>query len=157
MWAHCHTDKNINYGIQTTQYSEASNAHLKHLLGYTVPLPKLINILEKLLCQQIQHSQYQQYHLCGTTWQQCPILLKKQISNACETSINQQILTKSTLDLLKDVEAICNRVGHIEIKSDLVLFINQLNDKYPLLQANIEDPNTIKTKGRPNNTKCKRT
>ncbi|CAG8461196.1 5620_t:CDS:1, partial [Cetraspora pellucida] len=51
--------------------------HLKCLLDYTVPLSELINILEKLTHQQIQHSQYQQYHLCETTRQQCSILLKK--------------------------------------------------------------------------------
>ncbi|CAG8773346.1 23082_t:CDS:2, partial [Racocetra persica] len=59
MWAYCFTNKNTNYGIRTTQRSEASNAHLKRLLGYTIPLPELINALDKLSYQQLQ----QQYNL----------------------------------------------------------------------------------------------
>ncbi|CAG8552747.1 6243_t:CDS:2 [Cetraspora pellucida] len=75
-WEYCFTNKNTNYGIRTTQQSEASNAYLKHLLGYTVPFPELINALDKLSCQQLQHSEYQQYHIRGSTLQQCPELLK---------------------------------------------------------------------------------
>ncbi|CAG8586685.1 11896_t:CDS:2, partial [Racocetra persica] len=76
MWAYCYTNKNINYGIRTTQCSEASNAHLKRLLGHTVPLPELINMLKKLSHNQLERFQYQQYRLRGSTRQQYTELLK---------------------------------------------------------------------------------
>ncbi|CAG8647060.1 12401_t:CDS:2, partial [Racocetra persica] len=62
--------------IEYPEVEKASNAHLKRLLGHTVPLPELISALDKLSCQQLQHSQYQQYRIRGSTRQQCPELLK---------------------------------------------------------------------------------
>ncbi|CAG8757926.1 6175_t:CDS:2, partial [Dentiscutata erythropus] len=59
--------------------------------------------------------------------------------------------------LLKDIEAISNRVGHVEINNMLALFVEQLNSKYPLLQEDISDPLIAKTKGRSKGTKCKNT
>ncbi|CAG8656751.1 803_t:CDS:2 [Cetraspora pellucida] len=76
IWAYCYTNKNVNYNIRTTQCSEATNAYLKCLLGYMASLPKLINMLERLYSHQIQSSQYQQYHIQGSTHQQCTDLLK---------------------------------------------------------------------------------
>ncbi|CAG8671155.1 9694_t:CDS:2, partial [Cetraspora pellucida] len=40
------------------------------------PLPELISKLDKLSCQQLQHSQYQQYRIRRSTYQNCPELLK---------------------------------------------------------------------------------
>ncbi|CAG8645960.1 8732_t:CDS:2 [Dentiscutata erythropus] len=226
MWAYSYTNKNINYGIRTTQRSEASNTHLKHLLGHTAPLPELINMLEKLSRHQLEQSQYQQYRLCETTRQQCPKLLKEvstfvvdftfallldqfnkaasynvekqdmnlfKVFNKCKTisinyigsrwivpkmntnnsiqaenlynddnsSINiavlssnyeihkipvsQQSVYKSTADLLKEIEVISNRVGYVEINDTLALFVNKLNEQYPLKEADIENPINIKT------------
>ncbi|CAG8684043.1 8594_t:CDS:2, partial [Racocetra fulgida] len=207
MWAHCYTNKNVNYGIRTTQRSEDSNAYLKRLLGHTVPLPELVNMLEKLSRHQLEQSQYQQYRLRGSTRQHCPKLLKnvsmviadftysllidqynkvasysvqKQNANlfkvfneyhnnsnslldvpvlsssnyqAYENPITQQLTHKSTADLLKEVEAIANRVGHVKINNTLALFVNILNKQYPLKQADIGDSINIKAKGRPSNTK----
>ncbi|CAG8674444.1 7504_t:CDS:2 [Cetraspora pellucida] len=299
-------ETNINYGIRTIQRSEASNAHLKRLLNTIAPLPELISKLDKLSCQQLQYSQYQQYCICGSTYQNCPELLKNissivsnftyslileqynlakikaysiekqdrtfkvyysnnykhavdqtditlvcscnyttqfslpchhiiaihiaiqkaisvnyigkcwrvdlhnstqfrqqitnndfsattfglvsdtdfipsanststinftQTTNSVETaesvsiastivfadSNNQEMSTKNTVELLKEIESICNYVGHIQINDDLTLFVNQLKNKYSLCQDDIEDPMLIKTKGRPSSTKCKRT
>ncbi|CAG8690699.1 1467_t:CDS:1, partial [Cetraspora pellucida] len=287
MWACCYTNKNVNYGIRTTQRSEASNAHLKRLLGHTVPLPELINALEKLTCYQLQRSQYQQYRLRGSIRQQCPELLKdisivvsdfvyslileqynkatsynveRQDANlfhvyhdedrkynvyqtdtgyicCCDYStqfslpcrhilsvhiVNKKVMsvgyigarwivspagfdidmsqseennfteftagssptnfsnepsndflatidhsthnmsveqtsTRSTAELLKDIEAIADRVGHIKINNILASFVERLNTEYPLLQEDIKDPVLVKTKGRPNSTKRKKT
>ncbi|CAG8744244.1 7642_t:CDS:2, partial [Racocetra persica] len=216
MWVYCYTNKNVNYGIRTTQHSEASNAHLKHQLGHI------------------------QYHLRGSTHQQCPELLKNismvisdfvyslllaqynsatlysveeqviglfkvfnenrdhivyhteieliisatdtnnviqseepyDINNnknssttvlsssnydACEIQISKQSTFKSTANLIKEIKAIANRDGHIEINNCLSLFIEKLNNQYPLQQADIGDSTNIKTKGRPSNTKRKKT
>ncbi|CAG8777765.1 9275_t:CDS:2, partial [Dentiscutata erythropus] len=76
IWVYCYINKNINYGIRTTQQSEASNVHLKCLLSHTVPLPKLISALKKLSNHQLQHPQYQQYRLRESIRQQCSKLLK---------------------------------------------------------------------------------
>ncbi|CAG8619519.1 17554_t:CDS:2 [Racocetra fulgida] len=277
MWAYCYTNKNVNYGIRTTQRSEASNAYLKRLLDHTVPLPELINMLEKLSRNQLERSQYQQYRLRGSTRQQCPELLKNvsmvisdfiyslllaqynsaalysveeqgiglfkvfnknhehivycteielvcycdyglqfslpchhiiavhltrkeslrvnyigtrwiipatdtdnivqpeepyDINNkensstivlsslnydACEIPISKQTTFKSTADLIKEIEVIANRVGYVEINNCLSLFVNKLNNQYPLQQADIGDPTNIKMKGRPSNTKRKKT
>ncbi|CAG8737196.1 599_t:CDS:2, partial [Cetraspora pellucida] len=249
MWACCYTNKNVNYGVRTTQQSEATNAHLKRLLGHTAPLPELINAIEKLSRHQLQCYQYQQYRLCNSIRQQGPELLKDvslavsdfvytllleqhnmaltydikrqeanllhvyhneihkytiyQIDNryicSCDYNVqfalpcrhvlavhiaNKEILslnyigtrwviffseltmtekqndimsTRSTSDLLKDIETISNRVGHVEINNTLALFVEQLNSKYPLLQEDIRDPVIAKTKGRPSGTKCKKT
>ncbi|CAG8753535.1 13862_t:CDS:1, partial [Dentiscutata erythropus] len=46
------------------------------MLSHTVPLPELISVLKKLSHHQLQHSQYQQYHLCRSIRQQCSELLK---------------------------------------------------------------------------------
>ncbi|CAG8519101.1 313_t:CDS:1 [Dentiscutata erythropus] len=271
LYSYCYTNKNINYRIQTTQWSEASNAHLKRLLSHTVPLPKLISALKKLSRHQLQHSQYQQYHLHGSICQQCPELLKDismvildfvysillkqyniatvyeiemqesgilqvyrnesykhivyqveteytcscdystQYSLSCHhvlavhitdkraVSINyigarwiisstrfnitqpghnltntdesatkfisftnrsiydiytdqEKVPAKSTANLLEDIGTISNRVGHVKVNNSLAHFVKELNDEYPLLQEDIEDPLTAKTKGRPNNT-----
>ncbi|CAG8481966.1 17699_t:CDS:1 [Cetraspora pellucida] len=69
----------------------------------------------------------------------------------------EQTPTRSTAELLKDIEAIANRVGHIKINNILASFVEQLNTKYPLLQEDIKDPVHVKTKGRPNSTKRKKT
>ncbi|CAG8744605.1 6169_t:CDS:1, partial [Racocetra fulgida] len=75
--------------------------------------------------------------------------------NICKISTNQQ-LHRSTVDLLKDIETISNRVDHIEINSTLARFVEQLNNKYPLSQEDIGDPIIVKTKGRPTSTKRKK-
>ncbi|CAG8785160.1 9524_t:CDS:1, partial [Cetraspora pellucida] len=65
----------------------------------------------------------------------------------------KQTSTRSTAELLKDIEAIANRVGHIKINIILASFVKQLNTKYFLLQKDIKDPVLVKTKRRPNSTK----
>ncbi|CAG8836490.1 11872_t:CDS:2, partial [Gigaspora margarita] len=300
MWAYCYTNKYVNYGIRTTQRSEATNAHLKRLLNHMAPLPELINALEKLTHHQLQRYQYQQYRLRNSIRQQGPELLKDvsivvsdfvyallleqynmaltydikrqeanllhvyynenhkhtiyqtdneyicscnyniQFALPCRhilaayisdekilnvdyigirwiigfittekqnnitepnnnsiTDINDSFTTKkqnditeannnniidvndsldeftnepnhrihdvsnnqyrNTSDLLKDIEAISNRVGHVEINNTLALFVEQLNSKYPLLQEDIGDPLIAKTKGRSKGTKRKKT
>ncbi|CAG8557051.1 14018_t:CDS:2, partial [Cetraspora pellucida] len=69
---------------------------------------------------------------------------------------DQQKHYQSTVNLLKDIEAISNQVGHIEINSTLAHFVEQLNSKYPLLQDDIGDPLIAKTKGRLNSSKHKK-
>ncbi|CAG8623317.1 2752_t:CDS:2, partial [Cetraspora pellucida] len=69
----------------------------------------------------------------------------------------KQTSTRSTVELLKDIEAIADRVGHIKINNILASFVEQLNTEYPLLQEDIKDPVLVKTKGRPNSTKHKKT
>ncbi|CAG8832325.1 2756_t:CDS:2, partial [Gigaspora margarita] len=76
MWAYSYTNKYVNYGVRTTQRSEATNSHLKRLLSHTAPLPELISALNKLTNHQLQCSQYQQYRLRNSIRQQCPKLLK---------------------------------------------------------------------------------
>ncbi|CAG8840546.1 26142_t:CDS:1, partial [Racocetra persica] len=77
--------------------------------------------------------------------------------DTCEIQISKQSTFKSTANLIKKIEAIANRVGHVEINNCLSLFIEKLNNQYPLQQANIGDPTNIKTKERPSNTKRKKT
>ncbi|CAG8721349.1 2984_t:CDS:2, partial [Cetraspora pellucida] len=79
MWSYCYTNKNVNYGVRTTQQSEATNAHLKRLLSHSAPLSKLVNALEKLARHQLQSSQYQQYRIRG-----------KQYNIAASYDINKQ-------------------------------------------------------------------
>ncbi|CAG8743303.1 14827_t:CDS:2, partial [Cetraspora pellucida] len=69
---------------------------------------------------------------------------------------DQQKHHRSTVNLLKDIEAISNRVSHIKINSTLAHFVEQLNSKYPLLQDDIGDPPIAKTKGRLNSSKRKK-
>ncbi|CAG8485282.1 6956_t:CDS:2 [Cetraspora pellucida] len=45
----------------------------------------------------------------------------------------EQMPTRSTTELLKDIEAIADRVGHIKINNILASFVDQLNTEYPLL------------------------
>ncbi|CAG8833480.1 21583_t:CDS:1, partial [Racocetra persica] len=72
------------------------------------------------------------------------------------TPDNRQV-SKKTIDLLKEIETICNRAGHVQTNNDLALFVNQLNNKYPLSQNDIDDPAAIATKGRPSGTKRQKT
>ncbi|CAG8680468.1 11915_t:CDS:2, partial [Racocetra persica] len=227
------------------EQSKSSNAYLKHLLGHTVPLPKLIIALEKLSHYQLQHSQYQQYRLHGSIHLQYSKLLQnvsrvvsdfvysslleqynlavsydiitparfnidadmsqfeehnstesmesttefssstsneehnstESIESTTEFSssasnrllanfsnvnhsiydifINQQIATRSTEDLFKDIGSIFNKVEHVKINNTLVHFVEYLNHKFPLLQEDIEDPMNVKTKRRPSSTKHK--
>ncbi|KAF0531625.1 hypothetical protein F8M41_011823 [Gigaspora margarita] len=65
--------------------------------------------------------------------------------------------TRTTSSLLKDVENIVNRVGHVEINNTLAFFVEQLKNKYPLSQEDIRDPDIAKTKGRPSGTKRENT
>ncbi|CAG8822394.1 13690_t:CDS:1, partial [Dentiscutata erythropus] len=65
--------------------------------------------------------------------------------------------SKNTIDLLKEVETICNHAGHVQTNNDLAIFVNQLSNKYPLSQNDIEDPATIATKGKPSSTKRQKT
>ncbi|CAG8547336.1 7558_t:CDS:1, partial [Racocetra persica] len=71
----------------------------------------------------------------------------------------EQISTssKSTAELLKDIEAISNRISYVKINSILVSFVEQLNAEYSLLQKDIKDPVFAKTKGRLNSTKYEKT
>ncbi|CAG8812887.1 6042_t:CDS:2, partial [Cetraspora pellucida] len=73
-----------------------------------------------------------------------------------DISSDKQKSTKNTIDLIKDIESISNRVGHIEINNTVALFVEQLKNKYPLSQDDIRDPIIAKTKGRPSNTKRKK-
>ncbi|CAG8743954.1 18528_t:CDS:2, partial [Racocetra persica] len=77
--------------------------------------------------------------------------------DACKIQISKQSIFNSTANLIKEIEAIANRVGHVEINNCLSLFVEKLNNQYPLQQADIGDPTNIKTKERPSNTKCKKT
>ncbi|CAG8806331.1 3151_t:CDS:1, partial [Racocetra fulgida] len=54
----------------------------------------------------------------------------------------EQIFTssKSIAELLKDIEAISNRIDYVKINNILASFVEQLNAEYPLLQKDIEDP-----------------
>ncbi|CAG8585902.1 6467_t:CDS:2 [Cetraspora pellucida] len=70
---------------------------------------------------------------------------------------NQQISIKSTVDLLKDIESISNRVGHVKINNILAHFVEQLNNDFSLLKEDIEDSIIVKTKKKPSNTKRKKT
>ncbi|CAG8575770.1 5826_t:CDS:1, partial [Racocetra fulgida] len=67
-------------------------------------------------------------------------------------SDNQQV-SKKTIDLLKEIKTICNKVGHIQTNNDLAFFVNQLNNKYPLSQNDIDNLAAIATKERPSGTK----
>ncbi|CAG8561549.1 9736_t:CDS:1 [Cetraspora pellucida] len=69
----------------------------------------------------------------------------------------KQTLTRSIAELLKDIKAIADRIGHIKINNMLASFVKQLNTKYLLLQEDIKDLVLVKTKGRPNSTKRKKT
>ncbi|CAG8460223.1 3404_t:CDS:2 [Cetraspora pellucida] len=69
-------------------------------------------------------------------------------NNAYKILISKQSIFKSTVDLIKKIEVIANRVGHVEINNSLSLFINKLNNQYPLQQVNIGDSKNVKTKGR---------
>ncbi|CAG8708002.1 11355_t:CDS:2, partial [Racocetra fulgida] len=50
-------------------------------------------------------------------------------------------------------KVIMNKVGHVEINNTLALFVEQLKNKYLLLQEDIRDPNIAKTKKRQSGTK----
>ncbi|CAG8740473.1 1413_t:CDS:1, partial [Cetraspora pellucida] len=73
-----------------------------------------------------------------------------------DISSDKQKSTKNTVDLIKDIESISNRVGHVKINNTVALFVEQLKNKYLLLQDNIKDPIIAKTKERPSNTKRKK-
>ncbi|CAG8681504.1 14537_t:CDS:2, partial [Racocetra fulgida] len=90
MWAYCYTNNYVNYRIRTTQWSEATNAHLKRLLGHTVLLPQLINALEKLTQHQLQHSQYQQYRLRSSTRQHVNYIGARWIIALSEFTVYEQ-------------------------------------------------------------------
>ncbi|CAG8776748.1 6685_t:CDS:1, partial [Cetraspora pellucida] len=77
--------------------------------------------------------------------------------DACKILISKQSTFKSTVDLIKEIKVIANRVGHVKINNSFSLFMNKLNNQYSLQQANISDPKNVKTKGRPSNTKYKKT
>ncbi|CAG8627605.1 16998_t:CDS:2, partial [Cetraspora pellucida] len=212
MWAHCYINKYVNYGIRTTQCSEASNTYLKRLLGHIASLPELITITHQQ-CPEILKSVstaisdfiysllFEQYNKAKAynVQEQEENLIRKSLSvnyigfcwviklnnttnimqleeqpeqddindnnlsidvlssTAFEIPINQELTVRSTADLLKKIETISNRVGHVEINSSLANFVDQLNEKYPLLQADIQDPANIKTKGRPGSTKYNKT
>ncbi|CAG8848734.1 5073_t:CDS:1, partial [Gigaspora margarita] len=287
----------VNYGVRTTQWSEATNSHLKRLLNHVALLPELVSALNKLTNHQLQCSQYLQYRLHNSIRQQCPkslkdvsvivsdftysllldqhdlaityeverqeasllhvyrnrgckhtiyqtddeytcscdynvqfsllchhvlavyIVNKKVLSTNCigarwiissavlniteekkenyaadniiadnitvnnitannitankiinnneflnepncstyNISIDQQMSTRTTSSLVKDIENIMNRVGHIEINNTLAFFLEQLKNKYPLSQEDIRDSDIAKMKGRPSSTKHENT
>ncbi|CAG8780811.1 524_t:CDS:2, partial [Dentiscutata erythropus] len=65
-----------NWNYLLIEYPEVENYMNKQWKPLSLPLPELINALDKLSYQQLQHSKYQQYRIRGSTLQQCSELLK---------------------------------------------------------------------------------
>ncbi|CAG8725343.1 4369_t:CDS:2, partial [Cetraspora pellucida] len=200
MWAYCYTNKNVNYSIRMTQCLEASNTYLKCLLGHIVPLPELINMLEKLsqllknvsmiisdFVYSLLLAQYNSATLYSIEEQGidlfkvfnknhdhivyyteielvCHCDYSLQFSLPCHHIIAVHLTCKESLEVnyigthwIIPATDTNNEIEIVKINNCLSLFIKKLNNQSSLQQANIGDSTNIKTKGRPSNTKYKKT